>query len=67
MISVEPFGFSPWKARLQRHNSTQQSTSSWVELRQRSVYSDTTQLNWTQLDVELSCVAINGPLVSAKE
>ena len=28
----------------------------------RPVYSDTTQLNSTQLDVELSCVAINGPL-----
>jgi len=30
------------------------STSSWVELRRRSVYSDAdaTQLNWTQLDVE---------------
>ena len=37
------------------------STSSWVELRRRSVYSDAdaTQLNsnWTQLDVELSWVA----------
>ena len=28
----------------------------------RPVYSDTTQLNSTPLDVEFSCVAINGPL-----
>ena len=32
----------------------------WVNL--RPVYSDATQLNSTQLDVELSCVAINGLL-----
>ena len=34
------------------------STSSWVELRRRSVYSDATQLNWTQLNVELSWVEL---------
>jgi len=47
------------------------STSSWVELRRQSVYSDAdatqrnsdlkaddaSELNWTQLDVELSWVA----------
>jgi len=41
-------------------------TSSWVELRRRSVLrsDDATQLNSTSSWVELSCVAINGPLKS---
>jgi len=64
-------------------NTTQlNSTSSWVELCRRSVYSDadatqlnsglkarrrnSTQLNSTRRRVELSCVAINGPLGSLK-
>jgi len=45
-------------------NSTRRRVElSWVELRQRSFYSNPpTQLNSTRRRVELSCVAINGPL-----
>ena len=42
------------------------STSSWVELRRRRYryFADATQLKSTSSGVELSCVAINGPLVT---
>jgi len=44
------------------------STSSWVELRRRSVYSDpATQLDVELSSVELSCVAINGTIVPIQQ
>jgi len=49
----------------ERHRGT--TDKNCDDIRVRPVYSDATQLNSTRRRVELSCVAINGPLVTFAE